>query len=213
MIRTGLTSDNRDEWLAARRNYLCSSEVAGALGQAEWLTRAQVVMNKAGFGDEWSGNEQTEMGNELEPAIARIAERRWGWRMTRWAELVVDAHCPYLAATPDYLVATPWGNGCVQIKLTTCQAQEDCRPRKNGEPSTAAYAGGPPIYHQLQQTAELAVMGLEWSALLVLHTCAPHFKLRAYALRRNELAIAKIRRTAEEVMLEVEALKAGRLAV
>lgn len=214
-IRTGISADQREPWLAARREYVCSSEVAAMLGEAPFkdATRGRVLLEKAGLGDPWEGSEQTQLGLDLEPAIARAAARRWGWKLFRCAELIVDSECHALAATPDYLVEGPWGLGCVQVKLTTCQAAEDCKPKKDGSPSTAAYAGGAPLYHQLQQQAELACLGLKWSALLVLHACAPSFKLRAYALQRHDDAIARIRREAVLLMDEVRAVRNGRIAV
>jgi hypothetical protein len=213
-IRTGISSDGREAWLAARKQYVCGSEVAAMLNESPYAdaTRGSVVMGKAGLADPWVGSEQADIGLDLEPAIARIAERRWGWRLVRVAELIVDAECPQLAATPDYLVITPWGVGSVQIKMTTCQAQEDCKPRKGGLPSTAAYANGAPLQHQLQQQAEMACLGLEWSTLLVLHTAAPTFKVRAYPVRRHEGCIARLRGEAAALMADVKALLDGKVA-
>lgn len=205
------SSSDRAAWLAARRGYLCASEVSVALRESSYMTREQLVLEKAGLAPAWAGSEQSDLGLDMEPAIAAAAHRKWGWTMEACGRLLVDAQCQHLAGTPDYFVHTPWGTGVCQVKMTTCQAAEDCRPRKGGEPSTARYAGGAPLDHQLQVTAELSCTGLEWGTLLVLHTCAPSFKLRAYPVRRNERAIARIRQEAVAFMSEVNALRANNL--
>lgn len=171
------------------------------------MTREDLLLEKAGLKPAWEGSEQTDLGLDLEPAIAKAASRKWGWHLEAHGALKVDPWCQYLASTPDYIAITPWGDAVVQIKLTTCQPTEDCKPRKNGEPSTARYAAGAPLDYQLQVQAELACTGLEWGCLLVLHACAPHFKLRAYPVRRHEGAIARIRTEAAVFMGDVHATK------
>lgn len=204
-----ISSADRERWLAERRKYLCASEASVALRESSYMTREDLILEKAGLQPAWAGSEQTDLGLDLEPAIAKAATRKWGWQLEACGALIADPLCASLAATPDYFVETPWGRGVVQIKLTTCQPTEDCKPRKNGEPSTARYANGAPLDYQLQVQAELAVTGLEWGALLVLHTCAPHFKLRAYSVRRHEGAIARIRAEADAFMREVHQLRAN----
>jgi hypothetical protein len=110
------------------------------------------------------------------------------------------------------LLRAPWGLTVVQTKDTTAAAQEDCRPRRDGSPSEAAYASGPPLYYTLQVQAELACMGLEWGALLVLHAAQGAKKLRAYPVRRHDGAIKRIRDEAVLTMLDVERLKQGKVA-
>lgn len=212
MIILADSHTDRDAWLAARMDRVCGSEAPALLGESSYMTREQLRMCKAGLVDEWQGSEQTDLGLDLEPAIAAAATRKWGWKMERCGLLIQDPHCPALAATPDYFVETPWGRAVCQIKLTTCQAAEDCKPRKSGEPSTARYAHGAPLDFQIQITAELAAVGLEWGCLLVLHACAPTFKLRAYPVQRNDGVVSRIRREAVLLMDEVRALRAGRVA-
>lgn len=214
-VRTGISSDNREAWLAARKQYVCGSEVAAMLVESPYAdaTRGSVVMEKCGLADPFIGTEQTKLGNYLEPAVAEFATREWGWILIRCGELIADSECPYLAATPDYLVLTPWGVASVQIKCTVAMAQEDCKPRKNGEPSTASYAQGAPLHHQLQQQAELACLGLEWSTLLVLHAAGAGMKVRSYPVRRHEGVIARIRSEAAALMGEVKAVLEGQVKV
>jgi predicted phage-related endonuclease len=213
-VRIIADSKDRDAWLAARMNFVCSSECAAMLGESKYQDRAALVMAKAGLGDPWVGNETTRHGQYLEESYFPLAaQREFGWKLEPFGLLVRDAVCPQLAATPDFIMHTPYGRALVQTKATTSQAAEDCKPRKNGAPSEAAYANGAPLFYQLQQMAELACTGLEWSALLVLHAAGAGFKLRSYVTRRHELVIAKIRREAPRVLEEAAALRSGRIAL
>lgn len=184
-------------------------------GRGENNTRAQLVMLKAGLALPWEGNETTETGQALEDSgfFQLRARQKWGWQMRPCGLLIEDPVCPQLAATPDFLMDTPWGSAVVQTKGTTSQAQEDTKAKKNGQPSEATYANGIPFYYQLQIQAELAVTGLQWGALLVLHAASGMFKLRSYPVRRHDLVIARLRAEAPKVIAEAEALKAGRIAL
>ena len=210
-----IVADSRDRksWLSARMDYVCSSECSAMLGESRGtLDRAHLVMLKAGLAEPWAGNETTRIGRHMEPFFVEAAKDLLGWKLEPFGYLVRDPVCHYLAATPDFLSHTPWGLALVQTKVTTARAQEDCRPRKDGSPSDATYASGPPIYFVIQQQAELACMALEWSALLVLHAAAGGLKLRAYATRAHHGVIARIRAEAPKVMADANALKAGRLS-
>lgn len=208
-------SSDRETWLATRKRYLCSSEAAAALGENPYTPRAQLVMEKAGLAEPWTGNEQTLLGRAFEPGFVEAAKEKWGWQLEPMGWLIRDSVSPYLAATPDFVARTPWGKCAVQTKVTCSAAQEDCKPvRRDGTPSTAAYAFGAPVHYQIQQMAELACLGpdWEWSALLVCHGCPPGWKLRSYLARRHEGVIWKIRGEAERFMRDVEALREGRMS-
>jgi predicted phage-related endonuclease len=216
-----IVADSRDRaaWLAARERYVCGSEVAQMLcsgyaaKEAEQAQqRAQLVMLKAGMATPFAGNESTRIGQLMEEHLfAPMARELLGWHLEPFGKLVEDAACSALAATPDFLLRTPWGLGVVQTKDTTAQAQEDCKPRRDGSPSEAAYASGAPLYYALQLQAELACTGLEWGALLVLHSAGGGKKLRSYPLRRHEGVIARIRAEAPRVLADAAALKAGKI--
>ncbi len=216
-------SRDREAWLAARRELFGSSDCADLLRAGyvdKKLSDAEVaaagntayklvIMRKAGMAEEFQGNETTEMGKDFEPSFVNMAKRKWGWNMVPFGMLVQDRVCPRLGATPDFIVDSPWGRGLVQTKLTTAQAQEDCKPQKNGDPSTATYANGPPSYYLVQKQAELAVMDLEWNSLLVLHCANGQFKGRLYPVRRHDGVIERIRYEATRAWELVERLKNG----
>jgi predicted phage-related endonuclease len=213
-MRIVADSADRTAWLAARQNYVCSSEVAAMLGESKYQDRAALVMLKAGLAEPFTGNETTRHGQYLEEGYFPIAAKReFGWVLEPFGKLVEDAVCPQLAATPDFIMTTPYGRALVQTKSATSQAAEDCKPRRDGTPSEATYANGAPLYYVLQQQAELACTGLEWSSLLVFHAAGGGFKLRSYVTRRHEAVIARIRAEAPKVMAEAECLKAGNVRV
>lgn len=224
MIRTGIKAHS-PEWYAARKELFGSSEVADLLragyidtklhrteaaqAAAYEANRNMVLMRKAGLAEDWPGSETTDVGNDFEPGFIALAKRKWGMVLVPCQELLIDSECPRLGCTPDFYVDTPWGRALVQSKMTTAQAQEDCKAGKNGEPSQATYASGPPLRYCLQKMAEMTVTGFEWNALLVLHCANGAFKGRLYPVRRNEAVVRRIRAEARRAWEEVEALRAG----
>jgi hypothetical protein len=209
MIRTGIFAADRPRWLDARLLYLTASDAAIALEVSRYRDRQGLLEEKAGLRESsYEHNEQQELGLLLEPTIARVAMARWGWNLVFCGELIVDSACPTLASTPDYLMDTPWGLGVVQVKTTTAKAQEDINPTlKDGSPSTAMFAKGPPLDYVLQVQAEMACVGARLGCLLVGHFCAPGFKVRAYPVLRHDVAVDRIRTASVAFMRDVNRLK------
>lgn len=214
MIRTGIYACEEEPWLKARLDYLTGSDVGIACNVSKWKARGQLVMEKAGLAEnDFERNEQQELGHDIEPMLARVATRRWRWDLHVCGELLVDSHCPDLAATPDYLMQTPWGLAVVQCKATTAKATEDLRPvLKDGTKSKASYAFGPPLDYVLQVHSEMAVVGAQLGCLLVGHFSPPGFKVRAYPVLRSEIVIARIRSEAVALMSDVRKLRRGEVA-
>jgi putative phage-type endonuclease len=188
-------------WRAARRELLTASDVGAVLGENKYRTREQVRMEKAGLADEFEGNERTDNALDLEPWVANQARKKFGWNLVPHGQLIVDKECPLLGATPDYMCETPWGWVNVQIKVTSVKPYEEVK----------SYGFAPPMMYQLQVQGEMACLGWQHSELLVFHTSI--LELRHYPIPRHPMAIARIRREAHLFMAEVNALKAGRLAV
>lgn len=193
--------DNRAEWLEERRKYITASDCGALMGVSDYKSRDQLRMEKAGLGDEFQGSELTDLALDLEPFVAEQARRRWGWNMTPHGVLTVDPKCQHLAATPDFLCDGPFATFNVQVKVTMVKPYETVKK----------YGNAPPLHYLYQVQAELACLGLEYGCLLVLHT-AP-LCLRSYPIKANHVLQQKIRKEASKLMLEVEALKAGRVSV
>lgn len=196
-----MTPDEKDAWRAARRVILTASDVGAVLGENKYRTREQVRMEKAGLAEEFDGNERTDAALDMEPWIAQRARKMFGWNLIPHGQLIVDKECPLLGATPDYVCETPWGWVNVQIKATSVKPYETVK----------SYGFQPPMNFQLQTQAELACLGWLHSELLVFHTS--EMLLRRYPMPRHPMVIARIRREALIFMAEVNALKAGKVAV
>ena len=205
------SSKDREAWLAARRDIVTASDVAAMLGESPWKTRDQLRMEKAGLADEFAGAENTDLALALEPWVIEQANARFGWRIEPCGVLIFCGGDLPLGATPDAVMSSPWGPCTVQIKVTSAQPTDLCKPLKSGKPSTAAFAEGPPLHMQLQVQAEMAVLVFRHSVLLVLHTNP--LALRAYYVPAHDGVIARIKREAALFMAEVTALREGKVAV
>lgn len=195
-----ISSDDREAWLAARRNYVTASDAAAVLGASEYRTREQVLLEKAGLADENPGDERMDLALALEPFVAAQAKLKFNWDLQKHGQLVVDPQCPYLAATPDYVMSTPWGDATVQVKVTASKPWAEVK--KHG--------GQPPLMYQVQVVAECAALGYQHGVLLVLHLLP--LSLRAYYVPRHEATVDRIRREAEALMLDAKKIREGKAA-
>lgn len=205
-MRKIVHQSDREAWLAARQSYITASDLVVALGESKYMTRDELVLSKLGlFERSQPDDESRELGLMLEDALQALVRRRWGWPVEAFGWLVEDELAPYMAATPDLIMQTPWGPAVVDMKVTSAQAQEDCKPDRYGNPSKAKYAHGCPLDYAMQLQCQMACLGKEykWAAVLALH-CVGGFKMRAYSVRRSEAVIANLRATATETMLEVQ---------
>jgi predicted phage-related endonuclease len=196
----------REYWLRQRHDRITASDVAILLGESKYHSRDDLIERKSTRYEQLAhyASESTEIGQELEPAIIEIARKRYGWQLERNHALLLDPSCERLGATPDAFMTSPWGRAVVQIKFTSCQPPEKCKPtRRDGAPSGAAFAFGAPLDYQIQIQAELAVTGLDHGVLLVLHS-AGGFALRAYYVPRHEAVIERIRREVVAAWAEIE---------
>lgn len=192
---------DRDAWLEARKAYCTASDVVVAMGQSPYMTRAELVDSKLGlFQRAQPDGESAALGLLLEEGLCKLVRSLWGWPVEEYGWLTSDDRCEALAATPDLTMQTPWGPALVDMKVTSAQAQEDCKPG-----STARFANGCPLDYALQLQAQMACMGREyrWASILALHIAGGKTKLRAYPVRRSEAVIADIRDTAIALMREV----------
>lgn len=75
------------EQINLRRAGIGSSEIAAIVGVHPYMSALDVWLSKRGL-DSFVGNERTEEGDELEPAIARVAARRLGIRISKGSTLI-----------------------------------------------------------------------------------------------------------------------------
>lgn len=209
---------NHEAWLAARRELITASDVSRLLGigwaksEAEaQQQRGQLVMEKAGLVEGFAGSETTDIGTELELPLLQIAAKRMGLTIEPCGVLMKHPRIERLGATPDAFIVTRYGKFPVNAKVTSAQPPEQCKPRKDGKPSEAAYANGLPLYHRAQALSEAMVCGSSHGAMCVLHANGG-LTLRLYLQPRHEKLEARIEAEVAKAWSEVMALRAGRLS-
>lgn len=220
-------SPERLAWLEARKNLITASDCAAMLccnyakNEADKVhQRSQLLMQKAGLAEGFAGSERTDLSGMLEGAVVGLARDLWGWPIERCPAntITVDSECAALGASLDAVVRNPYALtfgipelSPVDVKISAAAAQEDCKPKKGGEPSGAMFAQGIPLMYQLQLSAQMACTGARHSALLVLHhNDQAGLKLRAYYMPRHEGIISRIRSEAVRFVRDLKLLKEGK---
>ena len=130
-----------EEWLAARRGRVTASDFGTVCGLSSHCTPQSVWQFATGrIGQEWSGNEHTRRGHELEPVA-----REWYSKLTEneveTCGLFIHAAHDWLAASPDGLLCD-WG--VLEIKC----------------PARRVHASVPPMY-MAQVQGQLEITGRE----------------------------------------------------
>lgn len=87
------------KWLAWRRGVIGASEAAIIMGENRWKGRQQLIDEKRGIIQPFSGNEFTRDGQRLEGPARVALEKKY--RESLFPTIVQDATEPYLAASLD----------------------------------------------------------------------------------------------------------------
>lgn len=100
---TGVMSDDRDAWLAVRRQYLTASDMAAVMGHDTRKSAFQVWVDKTAELVAINPSFHSPMfwGSALEWPLAEIAAKEYGWGITRGGALLRSRRFPKLAATLD----------------------------------------------------------------------------------------------------------------
>jgi len=189
---------DRAAWLAARREGVGASEVAGILGLSPWASPLSVWASKVLPDDDLGESEAEAMlwGQLLEQPILSEACRRYGIAVERvpqqsYASIVRHPKWPAvrLQATPDaYLSAACERVGVVEVKTTSAYQAE-------------AWVDGVPLHYQAQVQAQLACTGLTRAVVLAL---VGGQRLVRHDVERDESAIALIEAAVVEFWSHVE---------
>ena len=91
----------REEWLAARRQGIGGSDVAGILGLSKWKTPLEIYQDKIGEGVETPDNESMLWGRALEPVIRQQYADRTGRVVLQPAEILHHPKHPFMLANLD----------------------------------------------------------------------------------------------------------------
>lgn len=165
----------REEWLAARRTGIGSSDASAVVGLNEYASPLSVWLDKLDgnpLSDEDS--EVMEFGRELEPVVANVFARRTGKQLKR-VGLVRSLEWPWMTASCDRIVIGE--PAVVECKTTAWYRGKDWADDEI------------PDHAVIQATHQLAVTGLERAYIPVL-IGGNHLEHRV--LERDEAAIQRL---------------------
>lgn len=145
----------RPEWLEYRRKGLGGSDAAAVLNISPFRTARDLYYDKLGIvtADDQANWVALEVGNLLEPLVARIFEKKTGLKIYRWKCMFQHPRCPWMIADLDYLVDLPDGTTAIlEIKTTNYNAKD--KWWHSGKEIV-------PAYYEAQGRHYMAVMNLD----------------------------------------------------
>jgi putative phage-type endonuclease len=166
-----VATDNRDEWLAARRRHIGGSDLPAILGLSPFMTPAEVAAVKLGLIDGAGDTPAMRRGRALEDAVARMWAEDTGRRIRRVRATMQAADHPLMVATVDRLALGPVE--VLEVKTAGARA--------------AAYWEGdePPAHAALQVQHYLRVLDLSVGHIAALVAG----DLRSWVLHRDDALV------------------------
>ena len=150
------TSDlPRDEWLKYRRLGIGGSDAAAILGISPFRTARDLYYDKLNIvtADDEGNWVAMEMGNLLEPLVAKIFAKKTGLKVFQRKCMFQHPHYPWMLADLDYLVELPDGSiAILEIKTTNYNAKDNWW--YNGKEIV-------PIYYESQGRHYMSVMNID----------------------------------------------------
>lgn len=144
----------RPDWLEYRRKGLGGSDAAAVLNISPFRTARDLYYDKLGIvtADDQANWVALEVGNLLEPLVARIFAEKTGLKIYQRKCMFQHPHYPWMLADLDYLVDLPDGTTAIlEIKTTNYNAKD--KWWYNGEEIV-------PVYYETQGRHYMAVMNL-----------------------------------------------------
>lgn len=179
MTATPHVYPTREEWLAAKRNFVGASEAAAVCGLDPYRSAYSLWATKVGLVVD-SGAEVSEAafwGNVLEPVIAERYSQETGFALLDHGRTtVMRGEHPILTATLDREILAPGHPGALEIKAPGFLQRDK-------------WEAGPPERYVLQLQAQLSVTGWSWGAIACL---IGGQDFRIYRLERDQELIALI---------------------
>ena len=145
----------RDEWLEWRRKGLGGSDAAAVLGISPFRTARDLYYDKLGIAvdDDESNWVALEMGNLLEPLVARIFAKKTGLKIIKWKAMFQHPQFPWMLADLDYVVELPDKRKAIlEIKTTNYNARDNWW--YNGKEIV-------PVYYESQGRHYMCVMNID----------------------------------------------------
>ena len=147
---------SREEWLSYRRRGIGGSDVASIFGVSPFRTARDIYYDKLNIVsvDEYEGNwVAMEMGNLLEPLVAKIFGKKTGYKFYQRKKMFYHPHYPFMLADLDYFVELPDGTTAIlEIKTTNYNARDNWW--LNGKETV-------PVYYESQGRHYMAVMNVD----------------------------------------------------
>ena len=150
------TNLSREDWLAYRRYGIGGSDAAAVLGISPWRTARDLYYDKLGVVstfDTESNWVQLEVGNLLEPLVARIFQKKTGLKVFKRKAMFQHPQYPWMLADLDYLVELPEG-GTAILEIKTCNYNAKDNWWYNGKEIV-------PVYYESQGRHYMAVMNID----------------------------------------------------
>ena len=94
-----------DEWLDYRRTGLGGSDAGTVLGKSRWASPFSLWAEKTGkVESNFTGNEATEWGNELELSVAKRYAKTTNKRVVAWPVMLQSTERPWQLANCDFFI-------------------------------------------------------------------------------------------------------------
>ena len=146
---------SRDEWLKWRRRGIGGSDAAAVLGISPFRTARDLYYDKMGIVVDTDDTNWVamEMGNLLEPLVARIFAKKTGLKIYQRKKMFLHPQYPWMLADLDYLVELPDGKTAIlEIKTTNYNARDNWW--YNGKEIV-------PVYYETQGRHYMCVMNID----------------------------------------------------
>ena len=129
LVLVDTTDLPRDDWLNYRRRGIGGSDVAAILGVSPFRTARDIYYDKLGVvavePDE-SNWVPLEVGNLLEDLVARIFQKKTGYRVFKIKKMFYHPKHQFMLADVDYFVELPDGTiALLEIKTTNYNAKDN----------------------------------------------------------------------------------------
>ena len=173
------------EWLQWRRGVIGASEAAIIMGENRLKGRQQLIDEKRGLIEPFSGNDVTREGQLNEPYARAALEKKFREKLS--PTIVQDAHEPFLAASLDAINVSR--DKIYEIK---------CGARSY---KTIQYSKKVPSYYVAQVQHMLMVTQME---SLIFAAFRPQEPLITFEVFRDESYIRELRRKEKDFIKELE---------
>ena len=147
---------SEEDWLDYRRRGIGGSDVSAIFGTSPFRTARDLYYDKlniASVEDDEGNWVAMEMGHLLEPLVAKIFERKTGYRVYQIKKMFQHPQYPWMLADVDYFVELSDGTTAIlEIKTTNYNARDNWW--MNGKETV-------PVYYESQGRHYMAVTDLD----------------------------------------------------